>query len=117
MRTGKKHNTTDSAAKGSPKTAKKGVIISMPADFIEQELLNLPADIAWEAYKTLNAVFAALPAWQQYHLKLRQKLLDKMNRIDNPVPHITMQNPRIEGPLYGISNNDVVNLGTQKKHL
>ena len=58
---------------------KAGMEAAIPVEQIEQELMKLPAGMAWGMFEELYKLLGANEIWRQYDINIRQKLLDRLN--------------------------------------
>jgi hypothetical protein len=58
---------------------KAGMEAAIPVEQIEQELMKLPAGMAWDMFDALYKLLGANEIWRQYDINIRQKLLDRLN--------------------------------------
>lgn len=90
---------------------KTAVETSIPVEYITSQLMDLPVDTAWGIFQKLNELLQENETWRKYDIGIRNMLKDKIHQQELSQNRINMINPHFEGPLYGISNNETVNLG------
>lgn len=63
---------------------KAGVEAAIPVEYIEQELMRLPAGTAWDVFKTLNELLGANEIWRRYDISIRNKLIKRFEDESKP---------------------------------
>ncbi len=91
-------------------TPKNGDVIDV--SFIEEKLLELPPEIAWDMFQKMNTLLIECDAWVRNAGNISRALKEKMKQQElSNRRMMLLKNPIIKGPIYGISNNETVNLG------
>jgi hypothetical protein len=80
MKNGKKHSTQNFAATGPPETGRKGVCDSIRMDYIENQLMELPVELAWEIFQRLNELLQENEVWRRHDIGIRNMLKDRMRQ-------------------------------------
>ena len=107
---------------------KQAEMPSIPVEYMEKQLRVLPVDLAWDIFQKLNALLMENETWHKHVVDISSMLKDRMRQQElnhdrmvtymgkmasSQKPHITMQNPRFDGPMYEIRDNETVNFETQ----
>ena len=56
---------------------------SIPVEDIENELMNLPAGVAWDVFKSLNELLQGHVIWRKYDVGIREKLMNRILQNEN----------------------------------
>ncbi len=88
---------------------------SISMDAIEHCILRFPTyESQQRALEQADNILRGT-AWSNRSAEVEKKMFfmeeDRKNKLKISANSINLQNPTIEGPIYGISNNDTVNLG------